>query len=50
MCLVSRGSAQAAKHFTGHPKSTPLVKYHSEMRGLLPYVKRNSFGYFHMCR
>lgn len=38
------------KQFTGHPKSEPVVGYHSEMRGLLPYVKRGGFGYFHMCR
>ncbi|CAM9458015.1 unnamed protein product [Ectocarpus sp. 4 AP-2014] len=40
----------AVKQFTGHPKSEPVVGYHSEMRGLLPYVKRGGFGYFHMCR
>eukprot|EP00904_Undaria_pinnatifida_P008161 jgi/Undpi1/4475/HiC_scaffold_17.g07829.m1 len=40
----------AIKYFTGHPKAKPLVHHHSEVRGMLPYVKRSSFGYFHMCR
>ncbi|CAM9651713.1 unnamed protein product, partial [Laminaria digitata] len=40
----------AVKYFTGHPSAKPLVHYHSEVRGMLPYVKRSSFGYFHMCR
>ncbi|CAM9091402.1 unnamed protein product, partial [Hapterophycus canaliculatus] len=47
---LSRVYPLAVKHFTGHPRSEPLVGFHSEMRGLLPYVKRDSFGYFHMCR
>ncbi|CAN0184440.1 unnamed protein product [Ascophyllum nodosum] len=40
----------AVKHFTGHPSSKPVVGFHSDMHGMLPYVKRGSFGYFHMCR
>lgn len=48
--VLFRVRVQAVKHYTGHPSSKPLVGYHSEMRGLLPYVKRASFGYFHMCR
>lgn len=44
------GLHQAIKYFTGHPKAKPLVHHHSEVRGMLPYVKRSSFGYFHMCR
>lgn len=41
---------KAAKHFTDHKTSKPVVGYHTDLRGLLPYKKRSSFGYFHMCR
>ncbi|CAM9689269.1 unnamed protein product [Discosporangium mesarthrocarpum] len=47
---LSLATPLMVKHFTDHPSSRPIRRFHMHLHGLLPYSKRGSFGYFHMCR